>query len=88
MSKSKKLLSSAIALSLVMGMSMYELNSGRKETNEVYERPKGYEHKGKDQHRLDLRREHRKNLKAKKNVKQGIYSNKIKYHKNRKLRRV
>lgn len=41
----KKLLSSAIALSLIFGMTSYELQSGKKQTSNNYIRPKGYEHK-------------------------------------------
>ena len=79
---SKKLLSSAIALSLVMGLTSYQLQSGRKEKPN-FDRPKGYEHRHKSEEEKQLHKAHQKKIKAKRNAKRGIYEVKIKYPKKR-----
>lgn len=80
---SRKLLSHAIALSLIFGMSQYALNSGRRSTDEEYIRPKGYEHRHKTEDEKNNHKLHQKKIKARRKAKKGIYDNKIKYPKKR-----
>ena len=79
----KKLLSSAIALSLIFGMTNYELSTGKKDKSHNYERPKGYEHSHKSEEKKLSHKLHQKKIKARRKAKKGIYDNKFKYPKKR-----
>ena len=79
----KKLLSNAIALSLIFGMTSYELQSGKKQTSNNYVRPKGYKHGHKSEEKKQAHKLHQKKLKIKRKRLKGVYEHKIKYHKKR-----
>lgn len=71
---------------MLAGISTYSLDSQKHHEPtrcKAKEEIAGYEHKGKSPERLEKRRANRKRLKAKKNAKNGIYKNKIKYPKKR-----
>lgn len=78
----RKLLSSAIAMSLIFGMSGYSLNGAEPKHKEPIEpRPIGYTHPPKTEEQKRLHKEHQKKIKAKRKAKKGIYEHKIVYKK-------
>ena len=72
-----------IALSLIFGMTLSELSTGKKDKNHKYERPKGYNHSHKSEEEKISHKLHQKKIKARRQAKKGIYDKKIKYPKKR-----
>ena len=78
----RKLLSNTIALSLIMGLTHYQLDSG-KNVKPKFERPKGYDHRIKTDDEKKNHKLHQKKIKLKRNRRKGIYETKIKYPRKR-----